>query len=77
MKIRSEIKIEKREFPKVEDLDYGTVFVFADEPDRLYFWIDSNQYVDLEEGRLYDLCDEEPWKEVREIKCTLVIEGIK
>ena len=77
MKIRSEIKIEKREFPKAEDLDYGTVFVFADDPDRLFLWIDSNQYVDLEEGHLYDLCDEEPWKEVREIKCTLVIEGVK
>ena len=77
MRIENEIKIEKREFLKLEDLDYGTVFVFADNPSMIYLWVNSNQYIDLEDGSLFDPCDEEPWKEVREVKCTLKIEGIE
>ena len=77
MRIENEIKIEKKEFLKLNDLDYGTVFVFADNPSIIYLWVNSNQYIDLDDGSLYDPCDEEFWKEVREVKCTLRIEGIE
>ena len=77
MRIENEIKIERKEFLKLEDLDYGTVFVFADDPSVFYLWVNSNQYIDLEDGSLFDPCNEECWKEVREVKCTLKIEGIE
>ena len=77
MRIENEIKIKRKEFPKISDLEYGTVFVFADDPSVFYLWADSDYYVDLENGNIHEPCSEEYWKEVREVKCTLKIEGIE
>ena len=77
MRIENEINIEKKEFLKLRDLDYGTVFVFADDPSVFYLWVDSDQYIDLEDGTTHEPYEEENWEEVREVKCTLRIEGIE
>ena len=77
MRIENEIKIERKEFLKLNDLDYGTVFVFADDPSVFYLWVDIDHYIDLENGATHEPYDEERWKEVREVKCTLKIESIE
>ena len=74
MKIEGNVKTDN--ILTVNDLEYGEVFVFKDNPnDVLLKTDDSESVVSLETGELYELSFQEwDYRAIERIKCKLVIE---
>lgn len=75
MKIEGNVKTD--DFLIIDDLDDGEVFIFKDNPNNVLLKVCDSKFevVDLKTGELYELTyEEETFRAVERVKCTLVIE---